>query len=156
MNNNLVNGEENRPNEVRVRAKIRLDFKGIGKPGKLFFGGKNTERAAEEVRDQQVAMFRNVPIQGILIEDIDMSTEVYTVYDDITHIEVAYAPVILMVSADTLQEILRFIARDDFRKVEILEPANIQLSKYEIERLLFRVSEEMKGYREYLERKLSR
>ncbi len=136
-----------------VRAKIRLDFKGVGKPGKLFFGGKNTEKAAEEVREQQVAMFRNVPIQGIAIEDIDMSIEVYTVYDDINHSDVAYAPVVLTVSADTLQDVLRFIAREDFRKIEILEPQTIQLSKYGIERLLFKISEELKSYREHLERK---
>ncbi|MBM7854667.1 hypothetical protein JOC37_001045 [Desulfohalotomaculum tongense] len=153
MNNN-GNGEENL--KGGVRAKIRLDFKGIGKPGRLFFGGRNTEKAAEEVRDQQVAMFRNVPIQGISIEDIDMSIEVYTVYDDINHTEIAYAPVEIMVAADTLQDLLRFVVREDFRKVEILEPAQVQLSNYEIERLLFRFSEEMKDYREYLERKYNR
>ncbi|WP_031515227.1 hypothetical protein [Desulfofalx alkaliphila] len=149
----MTNTEERDMMDTKVQAKIRLDFKGIGKPGRLFFGGKNTEKAAEEIRDQQVAMFRNVPIQGIQIEDIDMSTEVYTVYDDINHTEVAYAPVELLVTADTLQDILRFIARDDFRKVEILEPSSMQLSKYEIERLLFRVSQEMRNYRDYLERK---
>lgn len=138
---------------VKVRAEIRLDFKGISKPGRLFFGGKNTEKVAEEVREQQVAILRNVPIQGIQIEDIDMSIEVYTVYDDINRNEVAYAPVKLLVVADTLQEVLRFIARDDFQKIEILEPDNIALSKYEIERLLFRVSEEIKTHRIYLERK---
>ena len=137
----------------QVRAKIRLDFKGIGRPGKLFFGGKNTEKAAEEIREQQVAMFRNVPIQGIAIEDIDMSIEVYNVYDDINHCDVAYAPVVLTVSADTLQDVLRFIAREDFRKIEILEPQTISLSKYGIERLLFKISEELKNYREHLERK---
>lgn len=150
MNNN-IQGEENLYG--KVLARIRLDFKGVGKPGKLFFGGKNTEKVAEEVRDQQVAMFRNVPIQGISIEDIDMSTEVYTVFDDINHTEVAYAPVVLIISADTLQDVLRFIARDEFRKIEILEPTNVQLSKYDIERLFFRMSEEMKSYRNYLERK---
>ncbi|MBO8138518.1 MAG: hypothetical protein H0Z40_10360 [Desulfotomaculum sp.] len=150
MENN-ISGEDNR--KAKVRAKIRLDFKGIGKPGRLFFGGKNTEKAAEEVRDQQVAMFRNVPMQGIHIEDIDMSTEVYTIYDDINNIEVAYAPVELLITADTLQDLLPFIVREDFRKVQIMEPASIQLSGYEIERLLFRFSEEINEYREYLNRK---
>ncbi|MTI79351.1 MAG: hypothetical protein FH758_00505 [Firmicutes bacterium] len=136
-----------------MRAKLRLDFKGIGKPGKLFFGGKNTEKAAEEVRDQQVAMFRNVPMQGIYIEDIDVSTEVYTVYDDINHNEIAYAPVELQISADTLQDLIPFVVREDFRKIQILEPAELLLTNYEIERLLFRFSEEMNEYRDYLNRK---
>ncbi|MEG6616258.1 hypothetical protein V6C27_07450 [Peptococcaceae bacterium 1198_IL3148] len=137
----------------RVLARIRMDFKGIGKPGKLFFGGKDTEKVAEEIRDQQVAVFRNVPIQGISIEDIEMNTEVYTMYDEINHIEVAFAPVSMVISADTLQDILRFVAREEFRKIEILEPASIHLSKHDIERLFFRMSEEMKATRQYMERK---
>ncbi len=136
-----------------VRARIRLDFKGVGRPGKLFFGGKNTEKVAEEIRDQQVALFRNVPMQGITIEDIDMSVEVYTIYDEISKSDIAYAPVVLTVTADTLQDVLCFIAREDFRTIEIIEPQSIQLSKYGIERLLFRISEELKNYRLHLERK---
>lgn len=150
MSNNLNGGEIL---YGRVLARIRLDFKGIGRPGKLFFGGKNTERVAEDIRDQQVAMFRNVPIQGISIEDIDMNTEVYTVYDDINHTEVAYAPVVIVISADTLQDVLRFVAREEFRKIEILEPASVQLSKHDIERLFFRMSEELKASQQHMERK---
>lgn len=153
MTNN-VNGEE--IIYGRILAKIRLDFKGINKPGKLFFGGRNTEKVAEEAREQSVAMFRNIPMQGVTIEDIDMSIDVYTVYDDINNTDVAYAPVLLVISADTLQDVLRFVVRDEFRKIEILEPPGIQLTKQDIERLFFRMSEEMNNYRDYMERKYGR
>jgi len=136
-----------------ILVKIRLDFKGTGKPGRFLFGGKNVDKAAEESREQQLAVFRNVPMQGIQIIDIDVSTEVYTVYDDIANNEVAYAPLVLTIKADSLENIIRFITREDFRKIEVLDPASITLSHNDIERLLFRFYEEMKEFRYWLERK---
>ncbi|OPY58910.1 MAG: hypothetical protein A4E55_00516 [Pelotomaculum sp. PtaU1.Bin035] len=136
-----------------ILAKVRLDFRGAGKPGRFLFGGKSTDKAAEEAREQQVAVFRNVPIQGIQIIDIDVSTEVYTVYDDIANAEIAYAPLVLTVKADGLENIIQFVAREDFRKIEILDPASISQSHSEIERLFFKIHEEMKEFRSWLERK---
>ena len=136
-----------------IRVKIRLDYKGLQKPGKFFFGGKNTEEVADEIRDQQVAMLRNVPLQGITIEEVDMSGDVYTVFDEIINSQVAYAPVVLTVTSDSLEDVIRFIAKEEFRKIEILEPDNMILNQNDIERVLFRVSEELRGYRLHLERK---
>ncbi|ABO49678.1 conserved hypothetical protein [Desulforamulus reducens MI-1] len=138
-----------------LRVRVRLDFKGIGKPGRFLFGGKPGDKAAEDLREQQVAVFRNVPIQGIQVEEIDMSSEVYVVQDEVTNSEAAYAPVILELRAETLEDVIRFIARDDFRKIEIIEPVNLALTKYDVERLLFRVAEEMRVYRSLLERKFN-
>ncbi|GAB6156984.1 hypothetical protein JCM39194_01840 [Desulfotomaculum varum] len=138
-----------------LRVKVRMDFKGVGKPGRFLFGGKPSDKAAEDLREQQVAVFRNVPIQGIQVEDIDMSAEVYTVLDEVSNHEVAYAPVTLQLRAETLEDVVRFIARDDFRKIEIIDPPNLALTKYDVERLLFRVAEEMRIYRALLERKLN-
>ncbi len=138
---------------MTIRVKIRLDYKGLQKPGKFFFGGKNTEEVAEEMREQHVGMLRNVPLQGITIEEVDMSGDVYVVFDEIINAQVAYAPVILTVSADSLEDIVRFIAKEEFRKIEILEPDHIVMSQNDIERVLFRVSEELRGYRHLLERK---
>mgnify|MGYP005869874501 CR=1 FL=1 len=121
-----------------------------------FYGGKSSEKAAEEAREQQVAVFRNVPIQGIRIEDIDLNAEVYNVRDDSSNTEVAYAPVILHLTADSLEDLLRFVVREDFRKVEILDPPNLLLTRYDVERLLFRVHEELRNYKTWLERKLVR
>jgi len=67
--------------------------------------------------------------------------------------DTAYAPLILTIKADALENIIRFIARDDFRKIEILDPAYISLNHAEIERLLFKVHEEMKESRARLEKK---
>lgn len=136
-----------------ILVKIRLDFKGTTKSGRFLFGGKNVDKAAEEYREQQLAVFRNVPMQGIQILDLDVSTEVYTVYDEITNSDVAYAPLVLTLKADSLENLIRFIAREDFRKIEVLDPASITLSHNEIERLLFRIFEEMKDFRLWLERK---
>jgi len=138
---------------ILVRVRIRLDYKGLQKPGKFFFGGKDTEEVAEETREQQVNMLRNVPLQGITIEEVDMSGDVYSVYDELVNAQVAYAPVVLTVRADGLEDVVRFIARDEFRKVEVLEPECIEMNKTDIERILFRVSEEYRGYRILLERK---
>lgn len=144
-------GEVNGEKEIRV--KVRLDFKGTAKPGRFIFGGKPIEKVAEETREQNMAMFRNVPMQGIKIGNIDMGLEVYTVYDDVNNIEVAYAPVILEIIADSLEDLLKFVAREDFRKIEVMSPNTLDMQRYDVERLLFRVSEEIKSYKNHMERK---
>ena len=138
-----------------MRLKIRLDYKGVQKPGKFFFGGKNTEEVAEEMREQQVGMLRNVPLQGLTIEEVDMSGDVYVVFDEFLNAQVAYAPVILTVRSEGVEDIIKFIARDEFRKIEILEPDHIMMNKSDIERVLFKISEEFRGYRMLLERRLN-
>lgn len=139
--------------EKEIRARIRLDFRGVGRPGRLLFGGKTTEKAAEDAREQQAALFRHVPLQGVRIEDINMSHEVYTVTDEVTGAEVAYAPLELTVVAEGVDDLVRLIAREEFRKIEIIEPENVVLSKYELERFFFRIGEELNRYRVTLERK---
>lgn len=139
--------------EGTLRARIRLDFKGVGRPGRFFLGGKPTEKIAEEIREQQVALLRNVPMQGIHIEDIDMSPEVYTVSDDTASGQVAFAPVEIVVAAESLEDLVKFAAREEFRRIEVLEPPNLSLGRLEVERLLFRIGEETRRFREWLERK---
>lgn len=142
--------------EAELRVKLRLDFKGVSRPGRLFFGSKSTEKVAEENREQQVALFRNVPMQGVHIEDISLGGEVYTVFDEQSNTEVAYAPAEFIVVADSIEDLVRFVCREDFRRIEILEPDIVVLSRLEIERLLFRVNEEVKSLQRWLERKYSR
>lgn len=136
-----------------LKAKIRLDFKGQSRPGRFLFGGKPVYKVAEEIREQQVALFRNVPVQGVHIEDIDVSIEVYTVWDDVINNDVAYAPVILTVTVENMVDLLRFVAREEFRKIEILEPGYQHLTKFDMERLLFKIHEEFRSYINHLERK---
>jgi hypothetical protein len=151
----LSEGNNNFIDRDGILFKVRLDFKSNGKPGRLLFGGKPSEKTAEELREQQMAIFRNVPIQGIQIMDIDISTDIYTMYDELENTDAAYAPMVLTVKADNLECIVRFITREDFRKIDILDPASITLSHYELERLLFKVHEEMREYRFRLEKKFN-
>ena len=156
--NEIESGENNVIENIalKIRVKIRLDFRGTGKPVRFFFGRKSIVRLAEENRDQQAAVFRNIPIQGVFIEDINTSIDAYTVYDDILNTEVAYAPMELLICADSLKDVFRFITRDDFRKIDILDPPIIMFTRYDIERLLYKVNEEMIKYKIMLERKINR
>ncbi|NTW04583.1 MAG: hypothetical protein HGA27_00510 [Peptococcaceae bacterium] len=138
-----------------IRAKIRLDFKGSSKPGR-FFKGKPVEKIAEDIRELNIATFRNIPLKGIKVSDIDIGSEVYVVYDEINNLEIAYAPIVLDVTSDTLEDLLVLIARDDFRKVEVVAQEPIVLSRIEAERLLYRVADEISDYRESFERKYNR
>lgn len=141
------------PEERTIRAKIRLDFKGAAKPGKFLFKGKSVERLAEEAREQNVSVFRNIPLQGVYILDVDMGTEVYTVYDDVNNMDTAYAPVVLDVAADSVEDLLKLVAREEFRKIEVISPGEITLGKVDIEKLLFKFAEELKINIANLERK---
>ena len=78
----------------------------------------------------------------------------YTVQDDITGKKLAYAPVSIVFYADSLEDAVKFTMKEEFRKVEVLEPEDVNLSKFEVERLLLKVSEELVNYKGYLQRKL--
>lgn len=127
----------------QLQARIRLDFRGETQP-RFFFGGKNGEKAAEEIREQKATLLRNIPYQGIVIEDIDLSLEVYQVYDVSLDDQVYYAPLIITLWASSVEDLIRFIIKEEFRKVEIIQPENITLSSQSLEKLLFKVSEEIK------------
>ncbi|CDX02348.1 hypothetical protein DesLBE_5233 [Desulfitobacterium sp. LBE] len=133
-------------NEVlteHIRARIRLDFRGEGKSGRFIFGGKTQEEIAEQVREQEVALLRNVPMQGIFLEDIDVSLDLYTVTesDGRRKREVAYAPIILTLRLENLDDLLPFTIKPEFRKIEFLSPENLQIHRLDVERLFFRVSQ---------------
>lgn len=133
-------------NEVlteHIRVRIRLDFKGEGKSGRFLFGGKSREEMAEQVREEQVALFRNVPLQGIFIEDIDLSLDLYFVKesDGRKNREVAYAPILLTLRLENLDDLLPFILKPEFRKIEVLSPENLSLHRLDAERLFFRMNQ---------------
>ncbi|MGI5876787.1 MAG: hypothetical protein ACOX6X_08285, partial [Dethiobacteria bacterium] len=126
----------------KLKFKVRFDYKGKPRPARFFFGGRKTEDVAQEIREQQVALWRNIPMQGSYIENIDLC-EIYSVYDEEMDEEIAYAPLELIVSAESLEDLLRFIMKEEFRRVEILEPASIVLNNKEMERVLFKMNELM-------------
>lgn len=139
----------------KLRVKVRFDYVGNGKTKRALFGGKGLEESAEGLRQHKVSVLRNIPIQGITIEDIDMSQEIYSVYDEINARAIAYAPVIITFVADSLEDVLKFTAKEELRVVQILEPDEIRLSSIEMERLLIRVNEELVDYKQFLERKVN-
>ncbi|HHX50208.1 MAG TPA: hypothetical protein GX711_02075 [Clostridia bacterium] len=138
-----------------IQVKLRLDYRGETQ-ARFFFGGKNGVRAAEEIREQKAALLKNVPFQGILLEDIDSTLEVYSVYDEATGEEIAYAPLILTLWADSVEDLMRFVIKDEFRKIDIVQPTDFTISGQELERILFKINEEMNNYRATLEKKFSR
>jgi len=137
----------------QIKVKIRFDYVSKAPSGK-FFGNKNIEQLADNIRQQKVAKMRNVPIQGVRIEDIDMSQDIYTLVDDVTGKSAAYAPVVITIGADKIDEVIKFIIMDEFRTIEILEPTESLLTKGDLERLLFVVSQELSECRDQLRRQL--
>ena len=137
--------------EAALRVRIRMDFKSEVK--NRLFRNKNLIRAAEEAREQHVAFLRNVPFQGVKVEDIDIGMEIYVVYDENTGEEVAYAPILVILEVDTFEDVAHFIMRDEFRKVEIIEPQELFMSKQDAERLLFKINTELRTYRNGLDKK---
>jgi hypothetical protein len=136
-----------------IKVKLRFDYPGQAK-NKKFFGGKSPEQLADETREHNVAMMRNVPLQGIRIEDIDMSQDIYSLVDEITAKKVAYAPVVITFLADGIEDVIKFVVKEEFRTVEIIEPAELRLSNSDTEKLLFKVNQELSEYRDYLLRKI--
>lgn len=141
-----------------IRVRIRLDFRGETKTGRFFFGGKSKELMAETVREQQVALLRNVPLQGVIIEDVDLSLDVYTVGEENgrRHQEIAYAPIILTLRIENIDDLLPLLIKPEFRKIEFLSPENIALHRLDMERLLFRLSQSFQQELKMLEQKYSR
>lgn len=130
-----------------IRAKVRFDFRQEARSRGLFGRRRPEERALEE-RERQVAILRNVPFQGITLEEIDAAKEVYSLTTGEGEHKVAYAPVEMMVRADSIEDLIAFTLREELRKIKIVEPEEMVFTNYDVERALFRMSEE---YRDNLE-----
>jgi 5-methylcytosine-specific restriction endonuclease McrBC GTP-binding regulatory subunit McrB len=142
-------------NEKRMRVRARFDYRGEGKQGRVFSKGKEGEQVAEEIREQKAIVLRNLPIQGVHIEEINMESEIYTVRDELSNREVAYAPIEVVLDTDSIEDLIPFLLRDEFRKIEVIAPGEIVLDKHDIERIIHRISEEMRNYQLFLERRLA-
>lgn len=129
---NVVQAETSK----KIKVKIRFDYKGLPRPAKFFFGGKSSRERAEELRDQQSAAWRNIPLQGVRVENIEF-IELYSVYDDIEEAMLTFAPMELTVTIDSLEECLRFACRDEFRRMEILEPSSLNLESKDLEKIFY-------------------
>ncbi|MDD3879606.1 MAG: hypothetical protein PHP26_06410 [Syntrophomonas sp.] len=139
---------------TRIQMRVRFDFMGKSKSGRLLWGGKNPEQLAEELRQHKASLIRNIPVQGVHIDDIDMSQDLYSIYDEISGKQICFAPVLITFTAASMEDAIRFTMKEEFRTVELIEPEEITLSRPEIERLLLRISEELAEYRNYIEKRL--
>jgi|LSQX01.1.fsa_nt_gb hypothetical protein len=139
---------------ARLKFKMRLDFVAESKSGKLFFGNKGSEDQAEELRQQKVSLLRNIPVQGINIEDINMDHEIYTIIDDYSNRVSYYAPVSILFSADSLENAVKFTMKEEFRTIEMVDPDQIILSQMETVRLIQNVNEELLNFKRVLERRM--
>ncbi len=128
-----------------IRAKIRLDFRGEESRQSFFFGKATPEAAAERQREHQVAILKNLPWQGVTLEDVNTDFEVYTVTAQDRGEKIAYAPVELTVTADSLEDLFAFVFREEFRKIKILEPEELTLTSFEMERTIFKMGQEYRN-----------
>ncbi|HHY71027.1 MAG TPA: hypothetical protein GX519_05100 [Thermoanaerobacterales bacterium] len=142
--------------QSKIRFKVRFDFKGEYKPGRFLFGGKSIEQVAQESREEQIALLKNIPVQGVSFIDYDISLEPYVVYDESVGEKVAYAPAEITLNADSVEDIVRFVMREEFRKLEILEPSQMLVTNNDLERILFRMNEELRSQLLLLSRKIKR
>lgn len=127
-----------------IRIKVRFDFKGAIKTSRFFFVGKPSEKIAVENRAQKADYWRNIPVQGISIEDVNIDLPLYSIYDETQDDVVAFAPMEVTLSADSIEDIVGFIMRDEFRKIVILAPDQLCVSRFDAERLFFRMNETMR------------
>lgn len=142
-------------NHQKLRLKVRFDYRGEGKSGRVFWRGKEVEQVAEEIREQKAILLRNIPIQGVRIEEINTNGEIYTIRDDGTGRDVAYAPIEFIMEADAIEDVLPFLLREEFRKIEVLQPPELTLGRHEVERIIYKMNEELRTYRLYLEKRLA-
>ncbi|HEY8464974.1 MAG TPA: hypothetical protein VIM29_13365 [Bacillota bacterium] len=127
-----------------VKAKIRFDFKAETGKRRFFWQRRDLRKAAQEVRERKVSLLKNLPFQGLNVAEFDLEHDVYLINDNEAN-EVAYAPVELLVEADTIEDLMQLTLREEFRKIKVLEPEKLFLSNNEMERFLFKVNEEYRS-----------
>jgi hypothetical protein len=126
-----------------LKAKIRFDFQvSNGENRRFFWQRPDLLKMALEKRAKQVSLLKNLPFQGLSVADLNSDQEVYLVPEDDNHPETAYAPVELLVEADSIEDLMQLTFRDEFRKIKVIEPHEVFLTHSDIERFLFKANEE--------------
>ena len=109
---------------------------------KFFWQRLDLAKIAKETRAKQVSLLRNLPFQGLSIAELDSDHEVYMVPEGENQPETAYAPVELIVEADSIEDLMQLTLREEFRKIKVIEPQEFSLTNSQVERFLFKVNEE--------------
>jgi hypothetical protein len=131
-----------------VKAKIRFDYKAEMESRQFFWQRRDLRQIAKEIRTRQAALLKNMPFQGLSVEALNLEYDAYLVPGAGNMKETAYAPVELVVQADSIEDLMQLTLKEEFRTIRVIEPEEMLLSNGEVERLLFKVYEE---YREELE-----
>lgn len=136
--------EQTEPANCGIRVKARYDFKGQVGGLRLLFRHQDAEAAAVAARERQAAYFRYLPVQGVVVENICDDLPPYCITEEVTGLPVSYAPLEVVVMAHTMEDLLNYIIREDLSKVELLAPDALHLTRFDLERMIFRLGEAMR------------
>ena len=130
---------------MTVKAQIRFDYKARVDRSRFLWRRFDPRENAKKIIAKQVALLWNLPFQGLNVEKIDAEHEVYFAPTGEFQEETAYAPLEMIVQADSLADLMPLTLREEFRKIKVIEPKEVVLSNGDLERFLFRVSEEYRA-----------
>jgi len=130
---------------MSVKAQIRFDYKARIDKSRFLWRRLDPRENAKKIRAKQVTLLWNLPFQGLNVEKIDAEHEVYFAPAGEFEGETAYAPLEMVVQADSLADLMPLTLREEFRKIKVLEPKEVVLSNGDVERFLFRVSAEYRA-----------
>lgn len=133
--------EQSMPVSHGIRVKARYDFRGQVGGLRLWFRHQDAEAAAVATRERQTSFFRYLPVQGVVVENICDDLPPYCITDEATGLPVCYAPLEIVVLAHTMEDLLNYIIREDLSKVELLAPEALHLTRFDLERMIFRLGE---------------
>lgn len=83
--------------------------------------------------------------QGLHVDEVDDASQPYLLHDSYTGKEVAYASAYAVVQADSIEDLLDLVLRDEFRVIEVISPGQISLTQRELGRLLAQANNRMRG-----------
>jgi hypothetical protein len=128
---------------MSLKARIRFDYQVCAAEKRKFFWQRlDLAKIAQEKRAKHVSLLKNLPFQGLSIADLNSDHEVYLVPAGDDCPETAYAPVELLVEADSIEDLMQLTLREEFRKIKVIEPPELSLTNSQVERFLFKVNEE--------------
>ena len=84
-----------------------------------------------------------------------MSHDIYSVMDEFSGKTVSYAPVSICLQANSFEDAIKFIMKEEFRTIEVIEPPEVTLNYLEVEKIFIRMNEELINYKDILEKKLN-
>jgi hypothetical protein len=128
---------------MSLKARIRFDYQAnAAEKRKFFWQHLDLTKIAEEKRAKQVSLLKNMPFQGLNIADLNSDHEIYLLPEGNNQPETAFAPVELLVEADSIEDLMQLTLREEFRKIKVIDPPELFLTSSQVERFLFKVNEE--------------